>query len=95
MNTIFHFTLLFPNVSSFCSDSATEQEIEQDIIKSVDDEVKETAPFAPKPVADAVGDDVLHETNDKFQRLNLFFEQDRVSWMRNIRYSSLIEILQK
>ncbi|KXJ75634.1 hypothetical protein RP20_CCG011332 [Aedes albopictus] len=60
-------------------DSATEQEIEQDIIKSVDDEVKETAPFAPKPVADAVADDVLHETNDKFQRLNLFFEQDRIN----------------
>lgn len=61
----------------FCSDPATEEEIEQDIIKSVDDEVKEKATFAP--LASVHGDDVVTDASDKFQRLNLFFEQDKVS----------------
>ncbi|XP_062535920.1 cilia- and flagella-associated protein 36 [Armigeres subalbatus] len=53
-------------------DPVTEQEIEQNIIKSVDDEVKETL------IIDGPVDDV-QETNDKFQRLNLFFDQERIN----------------
>ncbi|EAT34421.1 AAEL013337-PA [Aedes aegypti] len=58
---------------------ATEEEIEQDIIKSVDDDVKETASFAAKSIGEPVDDDILQENSDKFQRLNLFFEQERIN----------------
>lgn len=72
INVIFNFLFRW-----FCSDPVTEEEIEQDIIKSVDDEVKEKASFAPLPTGHV--DDVVQDASDKFQRLNLFFEQDRVS----------------
>ncbi|XP_065088754.1 cilia- and flagella-associated protein 36 [Ochlerotatus camptorhynchus] len=58
-------------------DPVTEEEIEQDIIKSVDDEVKEKVSFAPLPTGHV--DDVVQDASDKFQRLNLFFDQDRIN----------------
>ncbi|EDS36512.1 conserved hypothetical protein [Culex quinquefasciatus] len=63
----------------------TEVEIEQHIIKSVDDEVKENPMAAGSLVPNGpVGEDgttldEVAEASDKFQRLNLFFDQDKVN----------------
>ncbi|XP_055613715.1 cilia- and flagella-associated protein 36 [Uranotaenia lowii] len=60
-------------------DEITEQEIEQDIIKSVDEEVAKPIKLPPIiPDAPAEANDET-EVNDKFQRLNLFFDQDRIN----------------
>ncbi|XP_053698538.1 cilia- and flagella-associated protein 36 [Sabethes cyaneus] len=51
--------------------------IEQDIIRSVEDEVKVKPSFGPADSVPTGGE--IDSVDDKFQRLNLFFEQDTVN----------------
>lgn len=57
--------------------SDPEVEIEKDIIKSVDEEVKVEPPF--EGLLNGSGNDTVEEASSKFQRLNLFFDQDKIN----------------
>ncbi|XP_055617988.1 cilia- and flagella-associated protein 36 [Toxorhynchites rutilus septentrionalis] len=59
------------------NESITDVEIEKDIIKSVEDEVKENPAIEALPIATV--DEAVVDTGDKFQRLNLFFDQDKIN----------------